>query len=406
MMLPGKSPFKKATDSGSDSVQPIRTVAAIPTLLLEARRSNKVHQDFIPENPSVGVVICAYNEERNIGSLLANLVREHIQEIIVVASGCTDKTVEIARRFQLAHPQIRVLIENTRTGKTSAINLALKNATTEYLVFVPADVRPAAASIAKLIEGFKPSTGIRVGRPVPVDEESTLLGRLSHLIWTLHNRTLLELSREGILGHASGEFFAIRQGIISELPTGVVNDDAYMAVAVRKAGFRIDYENDAVAFMKGPRTVSDYVSQRRRVHFGHVQVLKSTGQYPTVFETQVVARPTLFLKLLRDELKHLKGGMRALTMGITLETISIMLSGVDRLLGRTHVLWSIVESTKYLPGYLTVPGGMIGSVGVASFSKRDAYLAQSLGRSWRSDSAHGQLSPRLEVAVLLPYRCY
>ena len=401
-----QSPFKKGAAAHPASERFVWLIGATPSYLLEKRQTGIPRENSISHAPTVSAVICAYNEEQNIGSLLSTLVDEGLNEIVVVASGCTDKTVEIASRYQRLHHNIKIILEKVRNGKTSALNLALNAVTSDLIVFLPADVRPGKGSIAKLIGGFRPEIGIRVGRPVPVDEEASLMGRLSHLIWTLHNRTMKELSSEGRLGHATGEFFAIRRGIINQLPPDVVNDDAFIAIAVQRAGLKIDYEGGAFAFMRGPGTVVDYVSQRRRVHFGHIQVMKSTGRYPTVFETQALIRPALFLQILRAEMKGLKGGLRALVMGGTLEMISLTLSAVDRLLGRTHVLWRMVESTKSLPGSMPVPFATLSSVGVDSFSTRDAYLQQSLDRSWRSDLAHGQLSPRLEVAVLLPYRCY
>lgn len=389
------------------SVGLVSLVGADTVLLsLRSMESEVDRRESMDARPTVSVVICAYNEEQNIAALLRSLISDHVHEIVVVASGCTDRTVQVARGFQTLHPRLKVLAENERNGKTSAVNLALATVTSKYVVFMPADVRPGKGSIAKLVEGFKPEIGIRVGRPVPVDSTRTLIGRLSQLIWTLHNRTLEELSAEGSLGHASGEFFAIRRGIINRLPTDVVNDDAYIAVFVRRAGYDIDYENHAVVYLKGPGSVRDYISQRRRVLFGHVQVMLRTGRYPTVFETQAVAHPSLFLRILRGELKGLSGGFRTLVMGTTLELVSLTLSGFDRVMGRTHVLWRMVESTKSLPGSLSLPLGGINGIGIISVSKRDAYLEQSLGRNLRSDLAHGQLSQRLEVAALLPYRCY
>jgi poly-beta-1,6-N-acetyl-D-glucosamine synthase len=399
-MQVGLSPFKKGAAIHPGSERFVWLISTTPSYLLEKRRHGIPREKRPSDAPTVSAVICAYNEEQNIGPLLSTLVQETVSEIIVVASGCTDKTVEIARNYQSLYPSIKVIVEEVRNGKTSAINLALKAVTSDLIVFLPADVRPGRGSISKLIGGFKPEIGIRVGRPVPVDEKSNLMGRLSHLIWTLHNRTMRELSAEGRLGHATGEFFAIRRGMINQLPPDVVNDDAYIAIAVQRAGLKIDYEGNALAFMRGPGTVLDYVSQRRRVHFGHIQVMKSTGRYPTVFETQAVKRPALFIQILRAELQGLRGGLRALVMGGTLETISLTLSAVDRVLGRTHVLWRMVESTKSLPRSLPVPFATMSSVGVVSFSTRDAYLQQSPDRSWQSGLARGQLSLRPEVAIL------
>jgi biofilm PGA synthesis N-glycosyltransferase PgaC len=50
----------------------------------------------------VSIAVPAYNEERNIGELLDTLraqrvKRAKIVEVVVVASGCTDRTAEIVR---------------------------------------------------------------------------------------------------------------------------------------------------------------------------------------------------------------------------------------------------------------------------------------------------------------------
>jgi len=60
--------------------------------------------------------LCRYNEEANIGRLLEAIAEQlldevEIAEIIVVASGCTDRTEKIVRD-QLAHADLSI-----RTGE-------------------------------------------------------------------------------------------------------------------------------------------------------------------------------------------------------------------------------------------------------------------------------------------------
>ena len=55
-----------------------------------------------PEMIRCSIGVTAYNEEANIGHLLAALLDQHLHsvdivEIIVVASACTDRTVPIVR---------------------------------------------------------------------------------------------------------------------------------------------------------------------------------------------------------------------------------------------------------------------------------------------------------------------
>ena len=75
---------------------------------------------------SVGIM--AYNEEANIadaiGAILGQeLTAGHIAELIVVASGCEDRTVPIVSDIVSRDPRVRLIEQESREGKASAINL-------------------------------------------------------------------------------------------------------------------------------------------------------------------------------------------------------------------------------------------------------------------------------------------
>ena len=77
-------------------------------------------------NLSLGIM--AYNEEANIGRLLhallsQRLTRAILKEIIVVASGSSDKTINIVRDFMNKDSRISLFIQPKRMGKASAVNL-------------------------------------------------------------------------------------------------------------------------------------------------------------------------------------------------------------------------------------------------------------------------------------------
>ncbi len=80
------------------------------------------------------VGVFAHNEAANIGRFLQCLLEQEldtvaIQEIIVVASGCTDGTEGIVRQWAEKDGRIRLLVEAERDGKASAINRFLHHAT-------------------------------------------------------------------------------------------------------------------------------------------------------------------------------------------------------------------------------------------------------------------------------------
>ena len=66
----------------------------------------------------------AHNEEANVGQLLQRLLEQQlttvaIAEIIVVASGCTDRTEEIVRQWAARDGRIKLLTQPLREGKAS-----------------------------------------------------------------------------------------------------------------------------------------------------------------------------------------------------------------------------------------------------------------------------------------------
>jgi len=86
----------------------------------------------------ITVGVCAYNEEANIGKLLAQILTQRtkefrIKEVIVVSSGSTDKTDEIVERFAQRYGKVVLMRQRKRAGKYSAINLILKHSQTPII---------------------------------------------------------------------------------------------------------------------------------------------------------------------------------------------------------------------------------------------------------------------------------
>ncbi|MCI5121353.1 MAG: glycosyltransferase, partial [Candidatus Electrothrix sp. AUS4] len=91
--------------------------------------------------PLITVLIPAHNEEKNIAATIENKLdldypSERI-EIIVISDGSIDKTDEIVEQF--SERGVRLLRQEPRAGKTSALNLAVPQATGDIIVFSDAN---------------------------------------------------------------------------------------------------------------------------------------------------------------------------------------------------------------------------------------------------------------------------
>src|SRR5579863_3836534 len=76
--------------------------------------------DAAPLRCSVGIM--PYNEEANIVNAIRTILRQQctsaeIAELIVVASGCTDRTAELVRALIDEDPRVALIVEADRAGK-------------------------------------------------------------------------------------------------------------------------------------------------------------------------------------------------------------------------------------------------------------------------------------------------
>jgi len=295
------------------------------------------------------VGICAYNEAWNMRGLLRNITLEQgipsDSEVIVVCSGCQDSTPEIVREFAARDQRVRLIEEPTRLGKASAVNLILANARGEFIVFVSADVIPQPNCLVAL---FKPMTdssvGISCGQPVPVPRGRPLIRGVVDTLWGFHNWQLEKLNDAGLLMHAS-EVFCLRKGLVTKIPSDLVNDDAYIAVRAKSLGYAIKYAPQSQVGVSGPQTVGDYIRQRRRIIAGHYQVHDHTGHFSQFLFYSAVVRPVVTFRIL-VEYFALHGSIQSGVTTALLELAANFLAGIDRLRGKSHAIWSISTTTK------------------------------------------------------------
>ena len=102
-------------------------------MAIVALRSKHKNKDYSFQ-PFVSVIVPTYNEERVIEKRIKNLFEldypENKYEIIVVDSGSTDNTAQIVEDIirQNTKTTLKLIKENERKGKASAINLGKKHA--------------------------------------------------------------------------------------------------------------------------------------------------------------------------------------------------------------------------------------------------------------------------------------
>lgn len=102
--------------------------------------------EIYARTPSASVVIPTYNRRASLERVLRAFARQtaplHSFEVVLVADGCTDGTVEMCRRLEHELPYALRVVEQHNAGPAAARNRALHAACAELIVFVDDDVVP------------------------------------------------------------------------------------------------------------------------------------------------------------------------------------------------------------------------------------------------------------------------
>ena len=247
----------------------------------------------ISSNPLIPCSICvtAYNEEENIGALMSALVDQHIHEveiveIIVVASACTDNTVPIVQEFVESDSRVRLIEQETREGKTAAINLFLAETQCDIIVLESGDTIPHEYAVEHLVRMFRdPEVGMVGAQKVAVDTPDHVAGLLSHLRLRMEHELCLEIPR-------LGEMIAFRR-VFDKIPPDVAMDEAFVEAIVVENGMQVKYAPDAIVYNTGPTTIPDFIRQRRRNHAGHLYLKHKYGYAVSSMQNRRVARIAL-----------------------------------------------------------------------------------------------------------------
>jgi biofilm PGA synthesis N-glycosyltransferase PgaC len=286
---------------------------------------------------SVGIT--AYNEEANIGQLLQAMLDQRlysveISEIIVVASGCEDRTMDIVQEYMAKEPHIKLVVQECREGKTSAVNLFLQQAKEDICVLESGDTLPGEDSVEKMVRMFEdPQVGMTGAQKVPVNATQHMIGYLSHLRLKLEHQLCLEIPR-------TGELIAFRK-VFDHIPPDVAMDEAFVEALIVKRGMQVRYAPDAVVFNMGPETLGDFVRQRRRNFAGHLYLKDKYSYKVSSLENS---------RVLRIALEEVWGAIRiiyTLAALAGIEAFSRFLGAYDYYIkGKKHVVWDMAWTTK------------------------------------------------------------
>jgi cellulose synthase/poly-beta-1,6-N-acetylglucosamine synthase-like glycosyltransferase len=202
------------------------------------------------ENPKVTLIISCYNEEKIIEHKLTNTLGlsypKDKLEVIVVSDGSTDSTDKIVSKY--AGSIIKLLRIDGRLGKTACLNVAVKQASGEIIVFSDANAIYEKDSILRLVECFSDDTiGYVVGSARYSDGSFSSAAKSEQSYWQYEIAIKKMESRLSSIVGGDGAIYAIKKELYTELESTDINDFVNPLQIIEK-GYRGIYEPKAICW--------------------------------------------------------------------------------------------------------------------------------------------------------------
>lgn len=245
-----------------------------PLLVALLARLRKPRSYSLTGRPAVTLIFAAHNEEKVIDQKLKNSLgldypREYLQ-ILVADDGSTDRTAQIVQSY--AHQGIELVRFDKRRGKLAALKDALQKASGEIILFSDADNLYPPDSLAEAVKFFAdPTVGAVSGGRNVIGESS--LGGAESLYWKYEEFIKRNESRLSSCVGVAGDLLAIRKSLFAAPPSGIINDDFFMALGILKQGYRVVYAPRARSFHPVANSEQQEVERRARMVAGRYQAI-------------------------------------------------------------------------------------------------------------------------------------
>lgn len=242
-----------------------------------ARRRRTAHNGA-SYRPFVSVVVPAYNEEKVIVRTMESLLASEYPhfEIIVINDGSSDRTsAEVKERFS---GELRVrLFTKENAGKAEALNFGLRQAQGEVIMALDADTIFEPETVGALAQRFyDPRIGAVAGN-AKVGNRINLITRWQALEYVtsqnLDRRAFASLNAITVVPGAVGAWRRTLLEKAGGFSSDTLAEDQDLTLTVRKLGYKIGYEENAIAWTEAPDTVRALAKQRFRWSFGTLQCL-------------------------------------------------------------------------------------------------------------------------------------
>lgn len=233
--------------------------------------------DLLP----ISIIIPAFNEAAVIDGALASLTGLDYPEleVVVVDDGSTDETLRLAAAWEGRQGNLEIRVVTKRNGgKAAALNTGIAASKHPFLFCMDADSRLEPQTLRQAMQQFGDASVGAVAGNVKVENRTGVLTNLQALEYieglNLPRRAQGFLAAVNIVPGPVGLFRREALQEVGGYDTDTFAEDADLTLKLVAAGWKVVYEDTAIAWTQAPDRWLDLIQQRYRWTRGILQSLK------------------------------------------------------------------------------------------------------------------------------------
>lgn len=237
----------------------------------------RVFDDPIPnEKPGVTFLVPCYNEGEYLNRCLSHLVALNYPKeklnVIVADDGSEDDTLEIARLYEGAYPEIVEILRTEHSGKAGTLNQALKHVDTELVATMDGDSFPQSDYLNKMV-GYLEEGVVGVTPAIKISNPETLMQKIqwAEYVFQIFLRKMFSLFDVQYCFPGPGSVYKTNViGEIGGFDEENLTEDMELAFRARDEGYNIKNSVNAHVETVGPSSFMGLLKQRVRWYQGYM----------------------------------------------------------------------------------------------------------------------------------------
>ncbi len=267
----------------------------------------RIHNEKIidkNELPFVTVIVPAWNEEKGIGPTIESLKeltypRDKL-EILVVDDGSTDKTYEIASKYE--DDLVKVFKKEENGGKFTALNYGIGRAKGEIIISSDADrLNVSKNSLMDMVQPFKDKKVMCVAPSMAVNDSKNILVKVQQIEYLLGIFLRNALASVDAMSVTPGAFSAYRKSFFEKyggFKKAHLTEDMEMCMRIQYNNYKVASVPEAIVLTEAPNKFIPLLKQRRRWYVGQFKNLFDYNLYKLLLDYSYILIKNFFAQFL------------------------------------------------------------------------------------------------------------